>query len=54
MVKNLFIDRKKHLANLTVGLKGGKDFILISPRRFGKTTLAQQVLNLTGFPPEPE
>jgi AAA+ ATPase superfamily predicted ATPase len=45
MVKNLFIDRKGHLTQLTAGLKGGKAYILIAPRRMGKTTLAQEVLN---------
>jgi hypothetical protein len=44
MVKELFIDRKEYLGSLTHGLKNGKDYILIAPRRFGKTTLAQKIL----------
>lgn len=45
MIKDLFIDRKKHLEELANGLKHGKDYILIAPRRFGKTTLAHEILN---------
>lgn len=45
MIKDLFIDRKKYLEELTNGLKHGKDYILVAPRRFGKTTLAHEVLN---------
>ena len=45
MIKDLFIDRKKYLAELTHGLMFGKDYILIAPRRFGKTTLAHEILN---------
>lgn len=45
MLKELFIDRKQYLGELTHGLKYGKDYILIAPRRFGKTTLAHEVLN---------
>ncbi|RTL01496.1 MAG: ATP-binding protein, partial [Proteobacteria bacterium] len=45
MLKELFIDRKQYLGELTNGLKHGKDYILIAPRRFGKTTLAHEVLN---------
>lgn len=45
MLKELFIDRKQHLEELTNGLKHGKDYILVAPRRFGKTTLAHEVLN---------
>ena len=48
MVKELFIDRKENLRSLTHGLKNGKDYILIAPRRYGKTTLAQKILeNIT-------
>lgn len=45
MIKDLFIDRRNHLQSLMNGLKYGKDYILIAPRRYGKTTLAQKVLN---------
>lgn len=44
-LKELFIDRKSYLSNMISGLKSGKDYILIAPRRYGKTTLAQKVLN---------
>lgn len=48
MIKELFIDRTEYLENLTHGLKNGKDYILIAPRRYGKTTLAQKILeNIT-------
>lgn len=45
MIKELFIDRKEHLQQLTHGLKHGKDFVLIAPRRYGKTTLAEKILH---------
>ena len=44
MIKELFIDRTEYLQSLSQGLKNGKDYILIAPRRYGKTTLAQKVL----------
>ena len=44
-LKELFIDRKSYLSDMTEGLKSGKDYILIAPRRYGKTTLAQKVLD---------
>jgi uncharacterized protein len=49
MLKELFIDRKIHLKNLENGLEKGKDYILIAPRRYGKTTLAQKVLHNIGL-----
>ena len=45
MLKELFLDRVGEVETLTTGLKGGKDFILIAPRRYGKTTLSQRVLD---------
>lgn len=45
MPKDLFIDRKNELVRITTGLKGGKDYVLIAPRRYGKTTLVQKILN---------
>ncbi len=44
MSKGHFINRKDELKNLTHGLKRGKDYILIAPRRFGKTALAKKTL----------
>lgn len=43
-MKELFINRKSELAELTAGLKAGSDFVLVAPRRFGKTSLAVRVL----------
>ncbi len=45
MIKDLFIDRTTYLQSLTNGLQHGKDYILIAPRRYGKTTLAQKILD---------
>lgn len=44
MSKIDFINRKTELKNLVSGLKHGRDYVLIAPRRFGKTTLAKKVL----------
>lgn len=43
-MKKLFINRKSELKYLTEGLKRGNDYILVAPRRFGKTALAVKVL----------
>jgi len=43
-VKTLFINRKAEISKLTKGLPTGKDYILIGPRRFGKTKLSLKVL----------
>lgn len=43
--KNLFIDRINELESLTNGLKNGSDYILIAPRRYGKTTLVNKVFS---------
>lgn len=40
----IFINRKEELSRLTFGLKRGNSFILVAPRRFGKTSLADKVL----------
>ena len=45
MAKHTFINRSVELKTLTNGLKRGKDYILIAPRRFGKTALAKKVLS---------
>lgn len=41
----LFINRKKELKKLEDGLKRGNNYILIAPRRFGKTSLAKKILS---------
>lgn len=43
--KNLFIDRINELNILTTGLKNGSDYVLIAPRRYGKTTLINKVFS---------
>ncbi len=43
-MKDLFINRQQELEKLTAGLKRGNDYILIAPRRYGKTSLAERVL----------
>lgn len=42
-MRNIFINRKQELKKLETGLKIGKDYILIAPRRYGKTALARMV-----------
>jgi AAA+ ATPase superfamily predicted ATPase len=37
-----FINRKEEIKTLTSGLQHSKDYILIAPRRFGKTSLAKK------------
>lgn len=41
----LFINRKKELTKLIDGLQNGNNYILVAPRRFGKTALAKKVLD---------
>lgn len=45
MSKSHFINRKAELKTLIEGLRYGKDYVLIAPRRFGKTALAKKVLD---------
>lgn len=45
LIRDIFIDRIKELALLKSGLMHGKDYILIAPRRFGKTTLVNKVFD---------
>ncbi|MFN8770581.1 MAG: AAA family ATPase [Neisseriaceae bacterium] len=40
----IFINRKDELNRLIFGLKRGHSFILVAPRRFGKTSLATKIL----------
>lgn len=43
--KNLFIDRVNEQKLLLNGLKNGSDYVLIAPRRYGKTTLVNKVFS---------
>jgi hypothetical protein len=45
IMSKLFINRKKELQKLTEGLQRGNSYILIAPRRYGKTALANKVLD---------
>lgn len=45
IMKKLFINRKAELQKLSNGLKRDNDYVLIAPRRFGKTALAKKVLD---------
>jgi AAA+ ATPase superfamily predicted ATPase len=49
---NIFIDRTVELAMLVTGLKGVKDYVLIAPRRFGKTTLMNKVFEVLSKEPD--
>lgn len=44
IMKKLFINRKEELKKLVNGLKLSNDFVLVAPRRFGKTALAIKAL----------
>ena len=44
-MKDIFINRKDELKQLTNGLKQINDYVLIAPRRYGKTSLALKVLD---------
>lgn len=50
-MKNLFINRKLELEKLVTGLKSGNDFVLVAPRRFGKTVLAIKALEKISHDP---
>ncbi len=43
-MNNVFINRKEELSRLTFGLKRGNNYIVIAPRRYGKTRLILKVL----------
>lgn len=43
-MKKIFINRKAELQKLSNGLKRGRDYVLVAPRRYGKTTLSLKVL----------
>ncbi|MBY0379131.1 MAG: hypothetical protein K2P99_01880 [Burkholderiales bacterium] len=43
-MKDIFINRKEELKLLTNGLRQINDYVLIAPRRFGKTSLAFKIL----------
>jgi AAA+ ATPase superfamily predicted ATPase len=48
-IKDIFINRKQELSELVNGLKLGSDFVLVAPRRFGKTALSIKVLEEIGL-----
>ena len=52
VMKDLFINRKLELEKLVNGLKSNNDFVLVAPRRFGKTALALRVLDIIRLDPE--
>src|ERR1043166_6995667 len=39
-----FTDRERELAALLPDLRGGQDVVVVSPRRFGKTSLVERAL----------
>lgn len=43
MLQDIFINRKKELNEIPHGLDLGQNFILIAPRRYGKTTLIKKI-----------
>jgi AAA+ ATPase superfamily predicted ATPase len=45
-----FTDREKELTRITSYIKGENHLILISPRRFGKTSLIRKIVNESGRP----
>ncbi len=47
-MNNVFINRKEELSKLCFGLKRGNNYIVIAPRRYGKTRLIQKVLKEVG------
>jgi AAA+ ATPase superfamily predicted ATPase len=40
-----FIDRKEELEKLEKGVLAGENFVIIAPRRYGKTTLIRKMLD---------
>lgn len=43
MLQDIFINRKKELSEIPHGLALGQNFVLIAPRRYGKTTLIRKI-----------
>lgn len=45
-MKSVFINRKSEIQKLSDGLRKGRDYVLVAPRRYGKTMLSLQVLDI--------
>lgn len=43
-LQNIFINRKKELEVIPKGLKMGQSYVIIAPRRYGKTTLIRKII----------
>ena len=43
LLQDIFINRKKELAEISSGITLGQSFIIIAPRRYGKTTLIKKI-----------
>jgi len=43
LLQDIFINRKKELAEITNRIKLGQSFVIIAPRRYGKTTLIKKI-----------
>ena len=43
LLQDIFINRKKELAEISSGIALGQSFIIIAPRRYGKTTLIKKI-----------
>lgn len=45
ILQDIFINRKAELKSIPRGLMLGQSFVLVAPRRYGKTTLIKKILN---------
>ena len=43
LLQDIFINRKKELDEISSGIALGQSFIIIAPRRYGKTTLIKKI-----------
>ncbi|MBY0378899.1 MAG: ATP-binding protein [Burkholderiales bacterium] len=44
LLQDIFINRKEELRIIPNGIKLGQNFVLIAPRRYGKTTLIKKII----------
>ena len=44
LLQDIFINRKEELKQIPLGISLGQSFILIAPRRYGKTTLIKKII----------
>ena len=51
-INEIFINRKKELAEMTFGVKSGQKYVLIAPRRYGKTTLLRKLAEQIALDPK--